>query len=122
MEVLSKVRKLEKLDFKLRKCKLDIEFLETYLKNGLMPKFLNFKVANLTLRNCESYKNCQWKLLRQKLCNKKSKYRSENNEFKVLKTEIVSILSVVDFTHLVTAFTNSNDKIIRKVQETRKKK
>ena len=39
-KVLSKVRKLEKLDFKLRKCKLnDIEFFETCLKNGLMPKF-----------------------------------------------------------------------------------
>ena len=45
-KVLSKVRKLEKLDFKLRKCKLDIEFLETCLKTGLIPKFLNFKVAN----------------------------------------------------------------------------
>ena len=29
-KVLSKVRKLEKLDFKLRKCKLDIEFPETF--------------------------------------------------------------------------------------------
>ena len=33
---LSKVRKLEKLDFKLRKCKLDIEFLATCLKNDLL--------------------------------------------------------------------------------------
>ena len=33
-KVLSKVRKLETLDFELRKCKLDIEFLETCLKNG----------------------------------------------------------------------------------------
>ena len=33
----------------------------------------------------------------------------------------LSILSVVDFTHLITVFTNSNDKILRKVQETHKK-
>ena len=62
------------------------------------------------------------KLLRQELSNKKSKCRSENNEFKVLRNEIVSILSVVYFTYLITVFTNSNDKILRKVQETHKKK
>ena len=87
-----------------------------------MPKFLNFKVANSTLRNSKSYKDCQLKLLRQELSNKKSKCQSENNEFKVSRNEIVSILSVVDFTHLITVFTNSNDKILRKVQETHKKK
>ena len=31
-------------------------------------------------------------------------------------------MSVVDFTPLITVFTNSNDKILRKVQETHKKK
>ena len=35
---------------------------------------------------------------------------------------MVSILSVFDFTPLITVFTNSNDKILRKVQETHKKK
>ena len=120
-KVLSKVRKLEKLDFKLRKCKLDIEFLETCLKNSLMPKFLNLKVANSTLHSSKSYKDCQLKSLRKGISNKKSRGRSKNNEFKVLRNEIVSILSVVDFTHLTTVFTNSNDKILRKVQETRKK-
>ena len=70
---MSKVRKLETLDFELRKCNLDIEFLETCLKNGLMPKFLNFKVANSTLRNSKSYKDCHLQLLQQQLSNKKLK-------------------------------------------------
>ena len=70
---MPKVRKLETLNFKLRKCKLDIEFLETCLKDGLMQKFLNFKVAYSTLRNSKSYKDCQLKLLRQQLPDKKSK-------------------------------------------------
>ena len=34
-------------------------------------------------------------LLRQELSNKKSKCRSENNEFKVLRSEIVSILNTI---------------------------
>ena len=32
------------------------------------------------------------------------------------------VLSVVDFTDFITVFTNSNDKILRKAQETHKKK
>ena len=87
-----------------------------------MLKFLKFKVANLRLRNSKSYKYYQSKLLRQELSNTKSKYRSENNEFKVLRNKIVSILSVADFTHLITVFTNSNDKILRIFQETHKNK
>ena len=64
-----------------------------------MPKFLNSKVANSTLRNSKSYKDCYLQLLQQELSNKKSKCRSENNQFKVLRNETVSILSAVDFTH-----------------------
>ena len=45
-----------------------------------------------------------------------TKCLSENNEFKVLRNEIVSILSVVDFTRLITVVTNGNDKILAKVQ------
>ena len=62
------------------------------------------------------------KLLRQGLSNKKLKCRSENNKFKVLRDEIVSILSVLGFTDLITVFSNSNGKILRKVEETHKKK
>ena len=38
--VLRKIRRLEKLDFKIRKCGLDIEFLQTCFDNNLIPKFL----------------------------------------------------------------------------------
>ena len=71
-KVFPKVRKLEKLDLELCKCNLDIEFLETCLKIGFIPKFLNFEVANSTLCNSKSYKDCQLKLLWQELSNKKS--------------------------------------------------
>ena len=83
---------------------------------------MNFNVANSALRNSKPYKDCQMKLLRQELSNKKSKCRSENNEFKVLRDEVVSILSVVGFAHLITVFTNSNGKMLRKDEETHKKK
>ena len=76
-----------------------------------------FKVANSALRHSKPYKDCQMKLFRQELSNKKSKCRSENNEFKVLIDEIVSILSVVGITDLITVFSNSNGKILRKLKK-----
>ena len=40
---LTKIRRLEKLDFKLRKCDLDVEFLQICLENNLVQNFEKFK-------------------------------------------------------------------------------
>ena len=45
--LVREVRKFEKIDYKLRKCKLDIVFLKTCLENNIMPKFFNSHVSNL---------------------------------------------------------------------------
>ena len=65
--ILTKIRRLEKLDYKVRKCMLDIEFLQTCLENNLIPKFLRFKVTNSALRSSKAYKDCQLRLLKQEL-------------------------------------------------------
>ena len=41
-KILKMVRKLEKLDFKLRKAKLDIKFLCKYENNEIIPTFCVF--------------------------------------------------------------------------------
>ena len=71
-DVLSKIRRLEKLDFKVRKCELDVEFLETCMENNLIPNFLKFKVTNTNLKTSKAYRDCQSRLLKQELANKKS--------------------------------------------------
>ena len=45
--VVKDIRKFEKIDFALRKCRLDLLFLEACLENQVIPKFLNFRVSNL---------------------------------------------------------------------------
>ena len=40
------VRKLEKIDYKLRKRKMDIAFLETRQEDKIIPKFLNLGISN----------------------------------------------------------------------------
>ena len=50
-KLVKQVRKFENIDYKLRKCKLDIVFLKTCLESNIIPKFLNFHVSNLQLKH-----------------------------------------------------------------------
>ena len=56
---VKKIRRFEKCDFKLRKCHLDLRFLLDCKKNGVIPKFLRFKLANRHLNNSHVYRKCQ---------------------------------------------------------------
>ena len=42
-DLVKEVRTLEKIDFKLRKAILDLDFLISCRKNSVFPKFLQFK-------------------------------------------------------------------------------
>ena len=62
-----KIRKFEKNDYKLRKSHLDLRFLLECKKNNLIPKFLQFKLANRHFHNSVVYKKCQIKLLEEEI-------------------------------------------------------
>ena len=64
-------RNLEKIDLKINKTRLDIEYLEKCLKFNVIPKFLFFKLANHRLRNSKVYHEIQLKLLRDEIKNHK---------------------------------------------------
>ena len=102
--VLKDIRRLEKLDYKLRKCDLDVEFLNICLSNKLIPKFVRFKVTNAALKCSKAYRECQLKLLKQELTSKKSARRTINTQLKKLKDELVRKMSLVDFTHIISHF------------------
>ena len=70
-EILSKIRKLEKLDLRCRKTQLDITFLQLCLNKDIIPNFVQFRTANSKLGNSEAYITCQRLLLNQELDKKK---------------------------------------------------
>ena len=119
---LTKIRRLEKLDFKLRKCDLDLEFLRICLENNFVPNFLKFKVVNSALRDSKAYRDCQRKLLKQELSNKRSLRGTKFKELKRLKDELVRCMSFVVFTHIISIFTRSNDATLTKCKEVQMKK
>ena len=115
-------RKFEKTDFKLRKSKLDLEFLEACCHHGFLPRFLQFKVSNRTLRSSQAYKSCQMKLLKEEISNKKTNIRRLEKELADFKERLQTALSFIDFTHVCSLILARNDKEIERRNEVHRKK
>ena len=86
-EVLKAICKSEKVDYKLRKAKLDISFLVKCQNENIIPNFLKFRLANKNLQNSVTYKKCQRSLLQTEIHNEKSYLRNLQNEFNRLHNE-----------------------------------
>ena len=90
-------RRFEKCDFKLRKCHLDLRFLLDCKKNGVIPKFLRFKLANRHLKNSHVYKKCQIRLLEEEIKSKRKRINTLEKDTQRVKEELQRTLSVLDF-------------------------
>ena len=80
-KVIKRLRKFEKIDYRLRKAELDLEFLVKCRDNNMIPKFLNFRSANRFLRFSLTYAHCQSNLLLEEIRLKKSNVRVLGKEF-----------------------------------------
>ena len=108
-EVLKAIRKFEKVDYKLRKAKLDISFLVKCQNENIIPNFLKFRLANKNLQNSVTNKKCQRSLLQTEIDNKKSHLRTLQNEFNRLRNKLQFKLNCIDFAHISAIFLSSND-------------
>ena len=119
---VKRIRKLEKLDYRLRKAELDLEFLCKCNDNNVIPKFLNFRVANNHLKFSTTYKQCQSNLLREEIRQKKSTVRILQKEFTSLKSSLQNELNLIDFAHVSTLFFGINDRILESKSLVQQKK
>ena len=62
---LKRIRKFEKLDYRLRKAELDLESLLPCRDSNFIPNFLNFCVSSQSLKASLMYRECQLKLLQE---------------------------------------------------------
>ena len=113
---VSLLRKFESIDYKERKCELDIIFISQCIDHDLVPKFVQFKVANRGLRSSKAYKRCQQELLREELNSKKRSLRILGSKKKTLIHEIQNTVRNIDFIHITSKFLVLNDKKIRRAQ------
>ena len=120
--MVKKVQKFEKFGFKYRKTLLGLEFLQPCKKEELIPKFLQFKVANKRLESSEAYLNCQRRLLNQEMFIKYKSIQVLNNKITSMKNDLYSEMSFIDYVHVITKFLVSNDKNIYEIRKNQGKK
>ena len=116
------VRQFEKLDHKYRKLLLDLSFLEDCLKNNAIPKFVQFRLANRDLRESSTYRQCQQKLLKQEIINKKRRVRLVKKDLSTVKNELMFKLEWIGFHHVCNLFLVGNGRSISKHQNIQDKK
>ena len=106
--VVKLVRELEKLDYKTRKCKLDLEFLNLCVENNVIPKFIKFRVGNKKLQNSLTYRKCLNELLQEKVFSKKRRYRLLEKDLKSVKDKLFLSINLFDYNHVCNLFLVKN--------------
>ena len=107
---LSKFRRLEEADLKLRKVQADLVFLRTCVTNQLVPRFLQFKLHSKALRNENTYKTYQKKLLDREVLKKLEIKLSRAQALQNHKDQCLSIFSRLDYNHLTSFILRVNEK------------
>ena len=70
-KITKRLRKFEKIDYRLRKAELDLKFLVKCRDNNVISKFLNFRLATRSLRFSLTYAHCPSNLLLEEIRLKK---------------------------------------------------
>ena len=111
-------RKYEKLEHKKKKLKLDIDFLNNYKQLGMYPKFLIFKLPNVSNKDAVS-------ICKRLLCsaiNKRNKELQHVSKDLSLSGNFLSKqLSTIDF-YILTKSITYNKKLLLKSLYTQQKK
>ena len=113
-KALKNVKKFERLDCQVRKCQLDIEFLNTCHTYNVIQNFLRFHGTNKTLKDSLTYSRCQQLLLNEEIRCKNRHLCQLMSEYDRIKQELQHQLSPIDFMHVSSLFLVSNDKAIGK--------
>ena len=119
---LNLYRKYERLEFKVRKIQLDINFLQKCKAYGIIPKFLNCKLYSQKAKRTLTYKQFQFKLLNYELSEKRKWLTSQMNLLNETKTKLRSSVSFIDFHCLSSRLIQSNNKKISNAETIHVKK
>ncbi len=119
---LDAFRKYQRLEFKLQKAKLDLTFLEDCKKNSVIPKFLNFKLANRNLQNSNAYLQCQRKLLNEEISIKHSRITVLSLEVTEALSKLTALVSTIDAIHLRSVCDRENSAKLRHHEKIQQKK
>ena len=98
--LLAAFRKFQHLKLKLGKAKLDLSVLQSSKRKLVIPRFLQFTVANCHLQNFYACSQCQWKLLEEEIHLKQSCVQILSSQSKAAYSELTSLVFSLDMIHL----------------------
>ena len=84
-------RTVEKLDFKLKKTRCDINFLQSCISKNLTSTFVRFQLYKNDLHSTQMYRNFQKKLLEKELKSKRSQEKIISHQLDVSKENLRGI-------------------------------
>ena len=89
----------------------------------MTPKFLHFKVSNRSLKSSDAYRQCQIRLLKEEISNKKPIIgRQRQSELVLLRNHLKASMNVIDYAHICSIYLISNDKILPKQKDIQDRK
>ena len=97
-------------------------FLQMCHQDGLTPKFLNFKLANSSLKHSKTYKQCQSMLFKEEIKTKRSIISKQKKALETVRNSIKKTVSLFDFAHLSCLFLIGNDNKLVKIKQIHYKK
>ena len=99
---LQQYRLLEKLDFKLKKANLDLEFLTTCKRHETIPKFLHFKVHNYNVPSTTFYRSFLFKLLDFEIKHKIKLIKRTETRLETARSDLKNNISHLDYMRRLT--------------------
>ena len=112
-------RKHEKLEYKKKKLTLEINFLNNCRQLGGYPKFLIFKLPNVSNKNTLSI--CK-RLLRSAINKRNKELQYLSKELSLFENFLRTQLSTIEFYILTKSITSYNKKSLQKLLNTQQKK
>ena len=119
--VVKLVCRLEKLDFKHRKAALDLQFLKTCQEFKVTPKFLQFRVANDSFKQSQTYQTYKKRLLLEEIRIKKKNSKALVRELSAVKEELLRSISFLDVNHVFNLIVSTNEQSIVKCRQVQQK-
>ena len=107
-------RLCERIDRKHRKAQLDLAFLIQCRDHGVVPRFLNFKLANQHLRQSQTYEACRGRLLAQEIHHKRNNIKRLGTKLESTLDNLRTSVSFLDFQHLTSFISLNNVKSLQR--------
>ena len=121
-EQIKKARKLGKLDYRLRKAQIDLDFLINCSNNFVIPTFLNLCLAIKCLKSLRTYRQCQLNLLHEEINQQISDIRVLLKELGFLHSTLQTEISLIGIVHVLSQFLGHNDKVLKQKSTIQRKK